>query len=69
MLLRYYETHYKKNISISPSNINLIIGKCSGDRETLTNELQKIEYFSKNGKKINNEIAYGISKPRERKKA
>jgi len=42
-----------KKISISPSNINLIIGKCNGDRETLINELQKIEYFGKNGKKIN----------------
>ena len=45
-----------KKISISPSNINLIVNKCSGDRETLINELQKIEYFGKNGKKINNEI-------------
>ena len=45
-----------KKISISPSNINLIISKCSGDRETLINELQKIEYFCKNGKKINSEI-------------
>jgi len=41
-----------KNISISTSNINLIINKCGGDRENLTNELQKIEYFVKNGKKI-----------------
>jgi len=45
-----------KRISISPSNINLIVSKCIGDRETLINELQKIEYFSKNGKKINGEI-------------
>ena len=44
-----------KKISISPSNINLVINKCSGDRETLVNELQKIEYFVKNGKKINSE--------------
>ena len=44
-----------KKISISPSNINLIIGKCNDDRETLINELQKIEYFSKNGKKIDSE--------------
>jgi DNA polymerase-3 subunit delta len=41
-----------KKVSISPSNINLIVNKCSGDREKLFNELQKIEYFSKNGKKI-----------------
>ena len=44
-----------KKISISPSNINLIVNKCSGDREVLINNLQKIEYFSKNGKKINNQ--------------
>jgi DNA polymerase-3 subunit delta len=45
----------KREISISHSNMNLIINKCSGDRETLINELQKIEYFCKNGKKINSE--------------
>jgi DNA polymerase-3 subunit delta len=44
-----------KKILISPSNINLIVNKCNGDREKLINELKKIEYFSKNGKKINNE--------------
>ena len=42
-----------KNILISPSNINLIVNKCNGDREALINELQKIDFFSKNGKKIN----------------
>ena len=45
----------EKKISISPSNINIIINKCSGDREILINELQKIELFNKNGKKINSE--------------
>jgi len=44
-----------KKISISPSNINLIVNKCSGDREKLQNELQKIEFFSKNGKQIDYE--------------
>jgi len=44
-----------KKISISPSNINLIINKCGGDRETLINELQKIENFTKNGKQINSD--------------
>jgi DNA polymerase-3 subunit delta len=44
-----------KKISISPSNINLIINKCSGDREKLFNELQKIEHFSRNGKRIDSE--------------
>ena len=42
----------EKNISISPANINLIVNKCNGDRGILLNELNKIEYFTKNGKKI-----------------
>ena len=44
-----------KKISISSSNINLIVSKCGGDREALINELKKIEFFCKNGKKIDNE--------------
>ena len=44
-----------EKISISSSNVNFIVNKCSGDREKLINELQKIKYFSKNGKKINSE--------------
>jgi DNA polymerase III subunit delta len=50
-----YNILNNKKISISPSNINLIVSKCNGDREILINELQKIEYFCKNGKKINTE--------------
>jgi DNA polymerase-3 subunit delta len=45
----------QKKISISPYNINLIVNKCNGDRETLFNELDKIECFSKRGKKITEE--------------
>ena len=45
----------KKNISIAPANINLIVNKCNGDRENLINELKKIEFFGKNGKKISSE--------------
>jgi DNA polymerase-3 subunit delta len=44
-----------KKITISSSNINLIVNKCIGDREKLGNDLKKIEYFSKSGKKINSE--------------
>ena len=44
-----------KKISISPSNVNLIVTKCNGDREALLNELNKIEFFGKSGKKINSE--------------
>jgi DNA polymerase III subunit delta len=46
----------EKKILISQANINLIINKCNGDREALLNELNKIEYFSKNGKKITTEV-------------
>ena len=45
----------EKNISLSQSNINLIVNKSNGDRGLLYNELKKIELFSKNGKKINTE--------------
>ncbi len=42
----------EKKIPISSANINIIINKCNGDRINLLNELNKIELFSKNGKKI-----------------
>ena len=48
-----YNFFRDRKISISPSNVNLIVNKCSGDRDTLVNELEKIKYFSKNGKQIN----------------
>ncbi len=45
----------KRKISLSTSSINMIVKKCNGDREILFNELQKIELYSKNGKRINEE--------------
>ena len=46
-----------KQISISQENINLLIERARGDRLNLNNELEKIEFFSKNKKKIEiNEI-------------
>ena len=57
ILLKFtYDFIKEKNIAISPANINLIVNKCNGDRENLINELKKIEYFCKNGEKINTEI-------------
>ena len=50
-----YDFLKEKKISISSANINLIVDKCGGDREILLKELEKIEYFNKNGKKINSE--------------
>ncbi len=45
----------EKKISLSSSLINIVINKCNGDREVLYNQLSKIELYSKNGKKINEE--------------
>ena len=50
-----YNFFEEKNIKISSLNINTIVNKCNGDRENLFNELDKIESYSKGGKKINNE--------------
>ncbi len=41
-----------KEIPISNSNLNLIVNKCNGDRKNLLMELEKIELYTKNGKKI-----------------
>ena len=41
-----------KNINISQQLINIIVERAKGDRTNLKNELQKIENFSKNKKKI-----------------
>ncbi len=42
----------QKKISLSQQNVNLILERCGGDRINLYNELEKIDNFSKNGKKI-----------------
>ena len=41
-----------KEIPISNSNLNLIVNKCNGDRKNLLMELEKIELYTKSGKKI-----------------
>ncbi len=51
-----FEYFKKKNISISQLNINLIIKKCLGDRQSLFGELKKIENFLLTGKKITPEM-------------
>ena len=50
-----YDFLKNRKISISQSSINLIVNKCNGDRETLYNELNKIDFYTKNGKKITTE--------------
>ena len=44
-----------EKIPISQINLNQILNKNLGDRENLLNELRKIKYFVKNGKKITTE--------------
>lgn len=42
-------------ISISKSNLNIIISRCNGDRGILKNELDKIKFFSISKKELNTE--------------
>ena len=50
-----YDFLKKRNIIISSSDLNLIIEKINGDREALLAELEKIEFYTKNNKKITSE--------------
>jgi len=50
-----YNFFTEKKITISQANINLIISKCNGDRNTLLNELVKIGNFTLEGRKISTE--------------
>ncbi len=42
----------EKKIPISQQSINLLVNRCRGDRQNLNNELQKLENFVLNKKKI-----------------
>ena len=52
LALNFFRT---KKINISQSNINLLINRCNGDRGILKNELNKIELFLLNNKKLTSE--------------
>lgn len=45
----------ENNISLSQSDINLVITKCNGDRGILINELTKIKLFTVKNKKVSTE--------------
>jgi len=51
----------EKKILLSNQSINLIVQRCGGDRINLYNELQKIESFSKNKKKIDIEDIFRLT--------
>ena len=57
-LLNYASKFFKeKKISISSETINILVNKSNGERKLLTNELEKIEMYSKNKTNISaNEI-------------
>jgi DNA polymerase III subunit delta len=42
-------------VTVSQSNINLLINRCNGDRGILRNELKKIKYFASGNRKITTE--------------
>ena len=56
-----FEFLKNKNITISSSNLNLIVSRCNGDRKILIMELEKLEFFTKNGKKITSESIIKLS--------
>lgn len=45
----------EKKIPISRHTVNILVERCSGNRQNLSNELSKIENYLKNGKKIDSE--------------
>ena len=51
-----FEFLKKNKILLSQSNLNFIISKCNGNRESLVSELNKIKNYARNGKKINFKI-------------
>ena len=51
----------KKNILLSTSNINFIVNRSNGDRKILISELEKIELYSKSGKKITTEVLRSLT--------
>ena len=49
------KTFKERNISLSNECISVLINKCASDRKNLLNEIEKIELYSKDKKKISNE--------------
>ena len=56
-MINIAHTYLKQhNISLSQSNLNLIVRKCNEDRELLINELNKLVLYNKNNKNITLEV-------------
>ena len=50
----------EKKILLSNECISILVSKCASDRKNLLNEIEKIELYSKDKKKINNEEVFKI---------
>ena len=55
----------QNKISISQSDLNLIINRCKGDRENLQNELNKIKLYSLTNKKIDTQTILKLTNTSE----
>ena len=54
------KTFKERNISLSNECIGVLINKCANDRKNLLNEIEKIELYSKDKKKISNEEIFSL---------
>ncbi len=54
------QTLREKKILLSSECINVLVSKCASDRKNLLNEIEKIELYLKDKKKINNEEVFKI---------
>ena len=50
----------EKKISLSNECVGVLINKCASDRKNLLNEIEKIELYSKDKKKISNEEIFSL---------
>ena len=58
--LKLLNKHLKKKISLSNECINFIVDKCAGDRKNLFNEIEKIQLYSKDKKKLTNDEIFKL---------
>ena len=54
------QTLRERKIFLSNECINILVSKCASDRKNLLNEIEKIELYSKDKKKISNEEVFKI---------
>ena len=54
------KTLREKNVLLSNECVSVLVNKCASDRKNLLNEIEKIELYSKDKKKINNEEIFRL---------